>query len=58
MNFRNLVKSDYEFIELQMVQEKMRFQKAPLNYALEKGNLIKLKVSFFLNFLSSFSIKI
>ncbi|EJW85809.1 plus-3 domain-containing protein [Wuchereria bancrofti] len=29
-------------IEL-MVQEKMRFQKAPLNYALEKGNLIKLK---------------
>uniref|UniRef100_A0A0R3RGF5 Plus3 domain-containing protein n=1 Tax=Elaeophora elaphi TaxID=1147741 RepID=A0A0R3RGF5_9BILA len=31
-------------IEL-MVQEKMRFQKAPLNYALEKGNLIKLKVS-------------
>ncbi len=30
-----------------MVQEKMRFQKAPLNYALEKGNLIKLKVSFF-----------
>uniref|UniRef100_A0A8R1Y013 Plus3 domain-containing protein n=1 Tax=Onchocerca volvulus TaxID=6282 RepID=A0A8R1Y013_ONCVO len=33
-------------IEL-MVQEKMRFQKAPLNYALEKGNLIKLKVGFF-----------
>uniref|UniRef100_A0A915PV57 Plus3 domain-containing protein n=1 Tax=Setaria digitata TaxID=48799 RepID=A0A915PV57_9BILA len=31
-------------IEL-MVQEKMRFQKAPLNYALEKGNLIKLKAS-------------
>ncbi|VDN06337.1 unnamed protein product [Thelazia callipaeda] len=30
-------------IEL-MVQEKMRFQKGPLNYAVEKGKLIKLKM--------------